>query len=222
MGGNRHGWVKSGSTIRLIVAEAAAIAINVVPLGLWFFEDYSAEATMIIYALESAAAMVFAVLCVLLVSPAYDAAGSTKYKRRSKLIGDFLAVSVGLTAAVSVFAGAFIFLVLKASVEVSLIASAFLIVLAFQLAEFVANVVTLRPLPLRNAEFLLTRSMGKSGLLFLGVFLGIFLAAFVDEWFVVPFVVLKTIADVGEPIEFFLGREQSGVPLEVEFTTKMR
>lgn len=49
--------------------------------------------------------------------------------------------------------------------------------------------------------------MGKTALLFIGVFIGAFLSAYEKAWFVIPFIVLKTIADIGEPIQFFLGKE---------------
>lgn len=200
--------MKKRSVIRLAVAEISAVAINVIPLGLWFFEDYSSEATMVIYALESVAAIVFAIICVLLISPAYDPDGSARYKKRSKLIADFSTISLGFFAISAVFLVAFMFLVLKASVDARSVIFAFLIVVAFQAAELITNILTLRPLPLKKAELLLSRSMGQTALLFLGIFIGVFLAGFVNEWFVVPFIVMKTIVDVGEPIQFFLGKEE--------------
>lgn len=77
--------------------------------------------------------------------------------------------------------------------------------------EFLTDILTLRLLPLKKAEFLLSRSMGRTA--FIGVVLGFVLALFVDEWFVVPFVVLKTIVDVGEPIQHFFGRGEMDIPL---------
>ena len=68
------------NTIRLATAESTALAINFIPLALWYFEDYSAEATMMIYALECAAAIAFAILFVLIASPAYDPDGSVDTK----------------------------------------------------------------------------------------------------------------------------------------------
>ena len=202
------------SKIRLLVAETAAVAINIIPLGLWLFEDYSAETTMVIYALESAASIVLGGLCVAIISPSHDPDGTPKYKRKNRLIADFTVLSGAMLLACGVFLSAFIFLVLKASVDLRLVGAAFGIVVVFQVIEFFVNLVTLRPLPLRKAEFLLTRSMGKAALLFLGIFMGFFLAGFVDEWFVVPFIALKSIVDIAEPIQFFLGKQEIGVPFE--------
>ena len=66
----------------------------------------------------------------------------------------------------------------------------------------------LRPFSLKKSEFFLTRSLGRVFLLFLAVFIGIFLAAYADKWFVIPFIALKTIADIGEQIQLFTGKEK--------------
>jgi hypothetical protein len=209
------------ATIRLVAAESTAIAINLIPVALWFLEDYPAEATMIIYAVECGVAIGLAVLLVLIVSPSYDASGSPKYKRKGKLVADFLIISLGLLAATAAFIIAFLFLVLKATVDLSVIGWALFIVIAFQLGEFLVDLLTLRPLPLKKAEALLTRSMGRTALLFLCIFIGLFLAAFVNEWFLVPFIVLKTVVDIGEPIQFFVGRgaEVQGMDAQADLIT---
>jgi len=58
-------------------------------------------------------------------------------------------------------------------------------------------VLTRRPLTLAKTENYLKQSMGRVALLFLAVFIGIFVALFVDKWFVIPFIALKTIVDIG-------------------------
>ena len=47
------------STFRLAVAEIAAVAINIIPLAMWYFDDLSAKAAMLIYAFEALFAVVF-------------------------------------------------------------------------------------------------------------------------------------------------------------------
>ena len=190
--------------IRLIAAEVTAVAINIIPVWLWLYDDYSAETTMVIYSLECAVAIALAVLLVLFVSPSYDPQGSPKYKRKGKLVADFLVISLGLLAATTIFMLAFLLLVLKATIDLSVAGWALAAVFGFQLGEFFLDLLTVRPLPLKRAEALLTRSMGRTALLFICIFAGIFLAAVVSEWFLVPFVVLKTIVDIGEPIQFFI------------------
>lgn len=203
----------------MIVAEATAVAINVVPLAFWFFEDYTAETTMLIYAGEAIAAILFAVVCVLIISPSREVNGVRQYKEKAKLIGDFLWISMGLAVGTTIMLTAFILVALKSEIHLRDVGNALLIVLAFQAAELVVNVLTLRPLPLNKAEHFLTGSMGKSALLFFGVFIGWFLAIFVTTWFVVPFVIMKLIVDIGEPIQFFLGKGGSKVPPGAEFSS---
>jgi hypothetical protein len=206
-------------TIRLIFAEIAAIAINVVPLAFWFFEDYSAETTMLIYAGEAIAAILFAVVCVLLITPNYDQHGAPQYKRKFKVIRNFLLISMSLALGVTILLVGFIVVALKAEIEFRAIGTALQIVLAIQFVEFLVDVLTLRPLALNKAEYFLNTSMGKSALLFFGVFIGWFLAMFVTSWFVVPFLIMKLIQDIGEPIQFFLGKSESKVPIGAEFSS---
>ncbi|MGD9587307.1 MAG: hypothetical protein AB7Q37_08830 [Pyrinomonadaceae bacterium] len=201
------------SIIRLIVSEVTAFFVLAIPLALWFFEDYPPESAMMIYALESAAAIILAILCVLLISPSYDPGGSPRYKRRRKLIADFSIIAFGFLAAAIIFLSLFLILVLRASFDMGQIAFGFGLVSVFLIAEFISNTVTLRPLPLKKAENLLSRSMGKAALLFLAVFIGLFLAGMVNEWFVIPFVILKAMVDIGEPIQTYFGKNDPTAPL---------
>ena len=210
------------STLRLAAAEIGAVAINIIPLALWYFDDLSAKAAMLIYAFEALFAVVFAILCVLLISPSYDPEGSPKYKRKGKLISDFSVIAFGFLGVLGVFVGVILFLFLGVDFDLKTITIALAIVLAFQVAEFLVDILALRPLPLKKAEFLLSKSMGKTAVLFFGVFFGVFLAAFVSEWFVIPLVVLNTIVDIGEPIQFFLGKEDglSETVMQTEIRSK--
>jgi hypothetical protein len=56
---------------------------------------------------------------------------------------------------------------------------------------------------------LLERSMGRVALLYLAVVGGVFLTLMVEQWFVLPFAVLKTIVDLTTPIQAFRARNQS-------------
>lgn len=56
---------KSKPKLKLLISEITAIAVNVIPLALWFFEDYTVETIVVPYAPEGVPAMLFALLCVL-------------------------------------------------------------------------------------------------------------------------------------------------------------
>lgn len=158
--------MKGRSAIRLASAEIAAVAINFFVLGLWFYEDYTAETAMLIYAFECGAAIGLAVILVLTASPAFDPDGSLKYKHRSKLLTDFLAIAVGFLAVCIFFMSAFIFLVLRSEIEMRSLFFGVAIVFAIQLAEFAIDLAVSYPLKLKDAEQVLTRSLGKTALLF--------------------------------------------------------
>jgi Family of unknown function (DUF6498) len=212
--------LRGKSTFKLIISEITAVGVNVVPLTLWLFEDYSAETTMVLYALESIAAVILAVLCVLLLAPVTEKSDTGKTRNRGKIITDFLLMAGVFTIVLLVFLFSFIFLVLKAHISPSEIKFGMLCIAAFQFFEFFSNLFLLRPLSLKEGEILLTQSFGGLVVLHISILTGVFLAAFVNEWFVVPFIVLKTIVDVAAPIQFFTGKSDAPPALTAEVNIK--
>ncbi|MDQ3799606.1 MAG: DUF6498-containing protein [Acidobacteriota bacterium] len=211
---------KSKSTFKLIISEITALAINVIPLALWFFEDYPVETIVILYALESVLAMLFAVLCVLFLAPSEqrdEKICKTRFKK--KVIGDFLWMFGFGTALVLFFPTTVIFLV-KHGENVTLPAVIFglKLVLAFQLFEFFSNLYLLRPLSLKQSEFLLASSFGGIAVMLVSVFLGFIAAAFGMVF--LPFIVLKTIVDIGQPVQYFLGQTPSPTEPVFDYMTE--
>jgi len=205
--------MRERSTLRLAVAEIAAVAINIVGLGLWFYEDYSADATMLLYALGALAAIVFAILAVLLATPSRAPDASPQNGRKWKLISDFSMISFFAIGVLWVFVGAFLFLIQRSTVEIDprTIWIALAIMLAFQSAEFLIDVLTLRPLTIHDAEtYIFKKGMGQTVVLYFGVFIGVAVAFFLgNSWFAVPLFFFKIVIDIAQPIQFFLGKEGS-------------
>lgn len=195
--------MKRKSTLKLIISEITAIALNVIPLALWFFEDYTVETIVVLYGLESVLAMVFAVLCVILLVPR----GKTGYKW--KKIRDFVLIFGFSTFVILTFPATVIFL-LKDGAGVTLPAVIFGLkfILAFQLLEFFSNLYLLRPLSLKEGEHLLSYSFGGMAVMFVSIFLGFFAAAFGISPYL-PFIVLKTFIDIGQPVQYFLRQTPS-------------
>ena len=79
-------------------------------------------------------------------------------------------------------------------------------ILVFQLFELVADLILWRRLSLAQAETLLLQSLRRAFVLYFGVFIGLCGAAYAGSWFVVPFMVLKTLMDLGTQVEYFLKR----------------
>lgn len=202
--------MKRNSKFKLIISEITAVAINIIPLALWFFEDYSVETIVVLYALESVLAMIFALLCVLLLSAAKESSDDGKFRTKSEVVKSFLLVCGMGTLIVLVFPATFIFLFGKGEgVSFSDVKFALYFILAFQLFEFVSNLYLLRPLSLKEGEFLLSFSFGGIALLLISIFIGVFLTVFFNISVFLPFIILKTITDIGQPIQCFLGQTPS-------------
>jgi hypothetical protein len=201
---------KSKSKLKLLISEITAIAVNVIPLALWFFEDYAVETIVVLYALEGVLAMLFALLCVLLLAPPEqrdEKICKTHVKR--EIIKSFLMTLGFGTIVVLAFPATVIFLVKQgAGVSLSAIAFGLQFILAFQLLEFFSNLYLLRPLSLKEAESLLAFSFGGIAVIFVSIFLGFIAAGFGISVYL-PFIVLKTIIDVGQPVQYFLRQNPS-------------
>jgi hypothetical protein len=199
--------LKGKSTLKLIISEIAAIGTTIVPLALWFFEDYPVEPVVVLYAIESVLAMVFAALCVFILAPSHDSsvADITKYKRRT--LTEFALIGGISTLIILTFPATFIFLHgQRKGVLFEDVKFGFTIVFGFQLFEFFFNLYLLRPLSLKQSETFLSYSFGGMALILISMFFGVFLATFFNIKPFLPFIILKTIIDIGQPIQYFLGQ----------------
>ena len=210
--------MKSKSTFKLIISEITAVALNVIPLGLWFFEDYPVETIVLLYGLESVLAMVFAVLCVILLVSSEEGDEKilqTRYKW--KKIRDFVLIFGFSTFVILSFPATIIFLSPKtangAAVTLADVAFGLKFILAFQMLEFFSNLYLLRPLSMKQGEHLLSYSFGGMAVIFVSIFLGFF-AAVIGISVYLPFIVLKTFIDIGQPVQYFL--RQTPSPTEAD------
>ena len=186
-----------------IISVISVLGINFIPLEMWLYENYSGETTMVVYALENVLAIFLATVFILLFAPRRDR--TTRIRTRRELLQIYLISSLGLSAGSGIFLSLFIFGILRADVAFPAVAEALVWIFGFLVLEFIGDFIMLRPLSLAQADTFLNRSIRRVFLLFLGVFLGVFLAAVVDTWFVVPFVILKTLADIADQIEIYQG-----------------
>jgi len=202
--------LKNKSTFKLIISEITAIALNVIPLALWFFEDYTVETIVVLYALEGVLAMVFAVLCVILLAARDERDDKIRKNRfKWKIVRDFVLIFGFSTFVILAFPAHVIFL-LKQGAGVTLPAVIFGLkfILAFQLLDFFSNLYLLRPLSLKESQHLLSYSFGGMAVMFVSIFLGFFAAAIGISVYL-PFIVLKTFIDIGQPVQYFLGQTPS-------------
>jgi hypothetical protein len=213
-----------------VISLVSVLGINFIPLEMWLYGDFSGQSAMIFYALETILAVTMSAAFVFLLAPREEpnpdfgrtdrddvrksAFPNKKIRRKSDILQVYLVFSFGFSISATVIMTAFIFLVLKAPIQPDTIINALMWIVGFQVFELVGGVLMLRPLTLAESEALLKRSMGKVAVLFLSVFLGFFLAGAVNEWFVVPFIGLKTLVDITEQLGNFRGLGKPRSPVE--------
>ena len=200
-----------------VISLISVLSINFIPLEMWLYRDFSSENMMLLYALENITAIFLAVIFVFLFAPKREQA--KKILTRREVLQNYLVAAIRLSVGSGVFLLAFFFLILKSEITSGAIISGLIWIFGFLILEFFADFIMMRPLSLTKAEVFLNRSLGRVVFLFLCVFLGIFLALFVDRWFVVPFIILKTIIDIGEQIQIFTGygKNDENIPLAKNF-----
>jgi hypothetical protein len=188
----------------LITSLIAALGVNAVPAAAVFISG-SAETAMLIYFLENLMIVLLATAYVRLKAPARDES-SPNHRTRKSLLQTYLLVALGFTLVNGVFIAAILFLFSQVDIPRDLILWGIAIAAAFQLFSFAVDMVSREPLTLAAAETVLEKSLGRVFLLHLAVFIGVIVAAFFRQWFVVPFIVLKTMVDIGTAIQAFQRR----------------
>jgi hypothetical protein len=204
------------------------LGVNAVPALGVFAGGWSAETAMLVYLLETLTMIVLSALRVRLLAPAREEtagesspllagvtattpAGSrlltgNKPRDRRQILEGFLVVSFGFAGVSGVFIAVFLLLILKAPIAGSDVATGLAAILVFQLFELVADLILWRRLSLAQSETLLLQSLRRAFVLYFGVFIGLCGAAYAGSWFVTPFIVLKTLMDLGTQVEYFLKR----------------
>jgi hypothetical protein len=222
------------SIVGLITSIISILGINAIPMGGLLVGGWAVETAVLLYLIENVVTVLLVGLRVQLLSPVREAWGSSRphewgtvtingrtrrqkpgpYRERGSLLTSYLLVGLVFSVASGIFIVFFLFGILRATVEPEAIRLGVAGMLAFQLFGFIWDFFLLRPLPLTQAETLLTASLGRVVLLFLAVFAGVFVALFNDYWFLWPFVVLKTTVDVGSQVKFLFGRRNGVLAVE--------
>jgi hypothetical protein len=118
----------------------------------------------------------------------------------------YLIVSLGLSLVCGVFMVMFLFVLPRESLTIDAFKTGFQVMFLFQVVGFVADLVWLRGRGPDQVDNVLTASLGRVALLYFAVFIGAFLAAVEMSWFFWPFVVLKSLADLEQPIKVLAGK----------------
>jgi Family of unknown function (DUF6498) len=177
------------------------VGTNAVPVLGYFGAGWSAELTMLVYLCENIVIALLAAIKVRLVAPREGKGQDGKVVRRGEMLGAFLLVAFAFTCGSGFFLLFFVFAVLEPQLDREQFIQGLTGIAVFQTFGFFYDVIAMRnSTRMPEAEKVLEHAVGRIFLLCLCVFTGAGLAFFVERWFVAPFVVLKSVVDIGATV----------------------
>jgi len=174
-----------------VLSILTTLGINFIPLEMWLSDDFSGAETMVLYALENLVMLTLALILIRLLAPRSDLRG-------------FAVTGYSFCLVTSIFIAFFSF-GQHGEVAFADIMTAMKSVILLQFIGFIIDLVFFRPMSSVGAERLMRNSLGRIIVVqFFGVFVGIF-CAFLFGNFVLPFIIIKTLFEIGKIYEFFFG-----------------
>lgn len=179
-----------------IVAALLSLAKNAVPAFGVLVRDWAPPGALLLYLGENVVLVLLGALTVLLVAPKEETIEG-KIKTRGESLRTFFLIAAPFTFGAAVFT-IFVFSIRdEYTIRPSELTAAFGTMLALQLLGFATSLVRLKGITLAECEHLLVAVLGRVFLLAFAVWAGLLLAFFVSTAFVIPFMILKTIVDLG-------------------------
>ena len=180
------------SVTGFVLSILTTLGINFIPLEMWLSDNFSGAETMVLYALENLVMLTLTLILIWLLAPRIDLQG-------------FVITGYGFCLVTSIFIAFFIFGLMPGEVALSDVMTAMKWIIILQIIGFIIDLTFLRPMSSVGAERLMRNSLGRILVVqFFGVFIGVF-CAFLFGNFVLPFIILKTLFDIGKLYEFFFG-----------------
>ncbi len=194
---------------KYLIAALQALGINAVPVVGMFAADWSVETAMLLYLLENLIGIPLAALLVRLLAPAREDAPGMRVRHRREILNTYLIVALSFSLGSAIFILFVVYRTTNGQVDLTGLRTGLGAIALFALLGFLVDLVYMRPLSLPRAEKVLERSLGRIFLLYLAVFVGMFLAIFGLASFFIPFVVLKTMVDIGYLLQAFPGTRRA-------------
>ena len=194
---------------RYLIAALQALGINAVPVVGMFAADWSVETAMLLYLLENLIGIPLAALLVRLLAPPREDAPGMRVRLRREILNTYLIVALSFSLGSAVFILLVTYRTTNGQLDLTGLRTGLSAIALFAFLGFLIDLVYMRPLSLPRAEKVLERSLGRIFLLYLAVFVGMFLAIFGLASFFIPFVVLKTLVDIGYLLQAFPGTRRS-------------
>jgi hypothetical protein len=179
-----------------IVAALLSLAKNAVPAFGVLVRDWAPPGALLLYLGENIVLVLLGALTVLLVAPKEEVIEG-KLKTRRESLSTFFLIAAPFTFGAAVFTLFVFYIRDEYTIRPAELTAAFGTMLALQLLGFATSLVRLRGITLAECEHLLVNVLGRVFLLAFAVWAGLLLAFFVSSAFVIPFMILKTIVDLG-------------------------
>jgi hypothetical protein len=200
--------------VQTTISIVTSVGINAIPAGIVLALGKSLATSMVLYYLETLTAALLTVIFLLLRAPAGDPgyteivavrpdvpASRTPVRgrqpgNRAEMIRLFLIVSFGFGVIPGVFFISWM-VYARANLSYSAVASGISGMIVFQLLNFIAELLQFGALTPAAASSLIDQNVRRIFLIYFSVFGGMLLAIFFAiNWFVIPFAILKTLADI--------------------------
>jgi hypothetical protein len=198
-----------------LLGAATSLGVNAIPVGVVLGWGRSLPTGMVLYFLETLLSILLTTAFVLRRAPAEDpgsaaiassrtvvvtngrTVGRTQAGNRRSLIEGFLIFSVGFGVIPGFFLAFWMFVVARVSLDWSAVASGLGGIAVFQLVNLVGDFIMFRTLTPAGANSVINQSMSRVAIIYISVFAGLIIAmVFSISWFILPFAVLKTVADM--------------------------
>ena len=221
--------MRSNNLMQTVISLSTSLGINAVPVGVVLAWGRSMETGMVLYFLETLLGILLTVLFLVLRAPAEDpgyaeiSSGTTTIMtnghsvrraqagNRRSLIEGYVIFSVGFAVIPMIFLLFWIFVITHVDLAAAAVASGLSGIIVFQLVNFLAELLFIRALTPAGANSLVNQSMGRVAIIYVSMFAGMIIAlVFATRWFIIPFALLKTIADLS-----FLFRKNRALHLQL-------
>jgi hypothetical protein len=199
------------SLLGLATSTLSALGATFVPMGGYLLRDWSPATVMALYLLETLVGIPLTVVRVRLLTGGRPTSIDSQLLGSQHPLQGYLVVSLGMSLVCALFMGFFLFALPAASLDTGAIKAGMQVIVFFQCVGFMADLAWMRGQGAQQVDRVLSASLGRVALLYFAVFIGVFLAAMAIEWFLWPFIVLKTIADLEQPLKVLRAARNSQV-----------
>lgn len=180
-----------------LVAALLTLARNAVPALGVFVREWAPPDALLLYLGENVVLALLAALTVRILAPPAETIDG-KLKSRGESLRTFFLVAAPFTFGAAVFTVFVVAVRDEYSIRPRELLTGLALMVLFQLIAFATGLRRLRGTTLAEFENLLVSVLGRVFLLAFAVWAGLFLVFFASTMFVIPFMILKTIADLGE------------------------